>query len=88
MSGSGAAVGSSAADNTAGGNNNPSGNGKVYYLSFKPEVDPIWQNLAAQYTQETGVEVKVVTAANGTYEQTLMKLQIPMLPHCFRLTVP
>jgi raffinose/stachyose/melibiose transport system substrate-binding protein len=72
MSGSGAAAGSSAADSTAGGNNNPSGNGKVYYLSFKPEVDPIWQNLAAQYTQETGVEVKVVTAANGTYEQTLM----------------
>lgn len=48
------------------------GAGKVYYLNFKPEVDSIWQTLASEYTAETGVEVKVVTAASGTYEQTLM----------------
>ena len=30
-----------------------------------------WQALAEDYTKETGVEVKVVTAASGTYEQTL-----------------
>lgn len=46
--------------------------GSVYYLNFKPEVDSVWQELAAQYTEETGVPVKVVTAASGTYEQTLM----------------
>lgn len=46
--------------------------GKVYYLNFKPEVDAVWQDLAAKYTEETGVSVKVVTAASGTYEQTLM----------------
>lgn len=46
--------------------------GQVYYLNFKPEVEPVWQSLAAQYTEETGVPVKVVTAASGTYEQTLM----------------
>lgn len=46
--------------------------GQVYYLNFKPEVDEIWQSLAKQYTEETGVPVKVVTAASGTYEQTLM----------------
>ena len=46
--------------------------GRVYYLSFKPESDRVWQDLAAQYTQETGVPVKVVTAASNTYEQTLM----------------
>ena len=45
--------------------------GKVYYLNFKPEIGSDWEALAAQYTQETGVEVKVVTAASGTYEQTL-----------------
>ena len=45
--------------------------GKVYYLNFKPEADAAWQDLAAQYTEETGVEVKVVTAASGEYEQTL-----------------
>ena len=45
--------------------------GSVYYLSFKPEQDAIWQEVAKAYTEETGVEVKVVTAASGTYEQTL-----------------
>ncbi len=45
--------------------------GKVYYLNFKPEADQAWQALAAQYTQQTGVEVKVLTAASGTYKQTL-----------------
>lgn len=45
--------------------------GSVYYLSFKPEQDQIWQDVAKAYTEETGVEVKVVTAAQGTYEQTL-----------------
>ncbi len=46
--------------------------GSVYYLNFKPEVDSVWQRIAAQYTKATGVPVKVVTAANNTYEQTLM----------------
>lgn len=45
--------------------------GKVYYLNFKPEADAAWQDLAAKYTEETGVEVKVVTAASGEYENTL-----------------
>lgn len=46
--------------------------GRVYYLNFKPEQDSAWQELAKAYTDETGVEVKVVTAAQGTYEQTLL----------------
>ena len=45
--------------------------GRVYYLNFKPEADEALQKLAAQYTEETGVPVKVVTAASGTYNQTL-----------------
>ncbi|NCC67301.1 MAG: ABC transporter substrate-binding protein [Clostridia bacterium] len=45
--------------------------GSVYYLNFKPEQDQQWQDLAAAYTAETGIEVKVVTAAEGTYETTL-----------------
>ena len=45
--------------------------GKVYYLNFKPEQDGDWQKLAKKYTDLTGVEVKVVTAAAGTYESTL-----------------
>ncbi len=45
--------------------------GKVYYLNFKPEVESIWKEIAQTYTEETGVEVIVKTAAAGTYEQTL-----------------
>ena len=45
--------------------------GKVYYLNFKPEADEAWQALAKTYTEQTGVPVTVVTAASGTYEDTL-----------------
>ena len=58
-----------------GGGNETSGDdatGKVYYLNFKPEQDEAWQNLAKAYTEATGVEVTVVTAASGEYETTLM----------------
>ena len=30
-----------------------------------------WQDLAGIYTEQTGVPVTVITAADGTYEQTL-----------------
>ena len=46
--------------------------GSVYYLNFKPEQDAQWQELAALYTEQTGVPVTVVTAASGQYETTLM----------------
>lgn len=52
-----------------GGNANKEG--KVYYLNFKPEQDKDWQELAKEYTKETGVNVTVQTAASGTYESTL-----------------
>ena len=48
------------------------GAGSVYYLNFKPEADQAWKDLAATYTEETGVPVTVVTAASGEYETTLM----------------
>lgn len=47
------------------------GDGAVYYLNFKPEQAQQWEDLAAVYTEETGVPVTVVTAASGTYESTL-----------------
>lgn len=46
--------------------------GSVYYLNFKPEADEAWQALAKTYTEQTGVEVKVVTAASGNYDTTLI----------------
>lgn len=45
--------------------------GSVYWLNFKPESDEVLQNVAKMYTEETGVPVKVVTAASGTYNETL-----------------
>ena len=47
------------------------GEGKVYYLNFKPEQADDWVALAEDYTAETGIPVTVVTAASGTYESTL-----------------
>lgn len=46
-------------------------NGYVYYINFKPEADSAWQRLATDYTEQTGVPVKVVTAASGSYTGTL-----------------
>ena len=45
--------------------------GSVYWLNFKPESDKALQGIAKQYKEETGVDVKVVTAAAGTYNETL-----------------
>ena len=58
----------------------------VYLLNFKPEADAAWQELAATYTKETGVPVKVITAASGTYSDTLnaemAKDEAPTLFQC------
>ncbi|MEE1197930.1 MAG: ABC transporter substrate-binding protein [Acutalibacteraceae bacterium] len=43
----------------------------VYFLNFKPESAKIYEKIADDYYNETGVKVKVVTAAANTYEQTL-----------------
>ncbi len=47
------------------------GEGKVYFLNFKPEAADAWVELAAKYTEETGVKVDVQTAASGGYEEML-----------------
>ncbi len=47
------------------------GEGSVYWLNFKPESDEVLQEIAKMYKEKTGVEVKVVTAASGTYDQQL-----------------
>lgn len=45
--------------------------GRVYYLNFKPEQAAQWESTARRFTQETGIPVTVLTAASGTYEDTL-----------------
>lgn len=44
---------------------------QVYFLNFKPESASVYEKLAKEYEEETGIKVKVVTAAANNYEQTL-----------------
>lgn len=44
---------------------------EIYFLNFKPEIAEVYQKIADDYFKETGVKVKVETAASGTYETTL-----------------
>lgn len=44
---------------------------EIYYLNFKPEIAEVYEEIATSYEEETGVKLNVVTAASGTYEQTL-----------------
>ena len=58
---------------------------EIYFLNFKPEVAEVYEKIAKDYEAETGVKVKVQTAASGTYEQTLKsemaKKQAPTIFH-------
>ena len=47
------------------------GTTEIYFLNFKPEIAEVYEEIAATYEAETGVHVNVVTAAAGTYAQTL-----------------
>ncbi|MFI2857299.1 ABC transporter substrate-binding protein [Paenibacillus sp. JSM ZJ436] len=44
---------------------------EIYFLNFKPEIAQVYDKIAKDYEAETGIKVKVVTAAAGTYETTL-----------------
>lgn len=44
---------------------------EIYFLNFKPEIAQVYESIAKDYEKETGVKVKVETAASGTYETTL-----------------
>ena len=45
--------------------------GRVYFLNSKSEIVDQLTDLASQYTEETGVQVDVQTAASGTFDSTL-----------------
>lgn len=52
----------------AGCNNDQSAEGgSTHYLSSKSEAERAWLVLSAVYTEQTGVEVKLVTAASGSW---------------------
>ena len=48
-----------------------SGVDHIYFLNFKPEIADKYEAIAAEYEKETGIKVKVTTAASGEYEKTL-----------------
>lgn len=58
-------------DSASSDSSDGAGSGSVYFLNFKPEAEEAFKKIASTYKEKTGVTVKVVTAASGTYEQTL-----------------
>ena len=61
----------------------------VYYLNFKPEADKAWQDLARKYKEETGVNITVVTASEGRYEETLTtEMNKSSAPTLFQISGP
>lgn len=54
-----------------GGSSSSSSGPSVYYLNFKPEQATQWVAIGEAYTAETGIPVKIMTAAGGDYEKTL-----------------
>lgn len=56
----------------ASGAGEAQGKEEVYFLNFKPEVAEIYKNdVAPLFEEETGIKLKVVTAASGDYALTL-----------------
>ena len=63
--------------------------GEIYYLNFKPEIAEVYNEIAKAYKEETGVTLKVVTAASGTYEQTLKsEIEKADAPTLFQINGP
>lgn len=63
----------------------------VRYLNFKPEKAAEYQELAAEYEKAMGGKVKVIveTAANNSYESTLMsKMATKKAPTLFQINGP
>ncbi len=66
-----AASSEAAASSAASAAETKQAGGELYYLNFKPEIADVYTKIGEEYKKETGVTLKVVTAASGTYEQTL-----------------
>ena len=65
------ACGDKTDDTQGSGDGDTTATGRVYWLNFKPEADATLQKVAGMYTEKTGVPVTVLTAASGTYNETL-----------------
>ncbi len=80
---------SKAAESTATTSAAKTSGGELYYLNFKPEIAEIYNEIAKVYKEETGNTLKVVTAASGTYEQTLKsEIEKSDAPTLFQINGP
>ncbi|WP_163193363.1 ABC transporter substrate-binding protein [Clostridium thermarum] len=88
---------SKGSEGKSGGKTNTNEGGKettnaakeIYFLNFKPEIAEIYDSIAKDYEAETGVKVKVVTAAAGTYETTLKsEVSKSQAPTIFQINGP
>jgi raffinose/stachyose/melibiose transport system substrate-binding protein len=66
-----AAPSATAASSAAANSKNEYAGETIYYLNFKPEIADVYKEVATALESETGIKLKVVTAASNTYEQTL-----------------
>lgn len=70
-------------------NSNKQQNVTVRFLNFKPEIAPVYEEIAEKYNAETGNTLIVETAANNTYEQTLSaKMSTSEAPVIFQVNGP
>ena len=61
----------------------------VYFLNFKPESAAAYEKIAKEYEKETGIRVKMMTAASGEYESTLKsEMSKSDVPTIFQLNGP
>lgn len=83
---------SNSATSSASGSSSQTASGEakeIYFLNFKPENADDYAAIAAEYEKETGVKVKVDTAASGKYEETLTtKMTQSNPPTIFQINGP
>lgn len=61
----------SSSKDDSGSKTESSSDGSVYFLNFKPEAEEAFNEIAKKFTEEEGIDCKVVTAADNQYESTL-----------------
>ena len=70
-------------------NDNVGASATVRFLNFKPEIASVYERIAREYENETGVKVIVETAAANTYESTLTaKMSTNEAPTIFQVNGP
>ena len=47
---------------------------EIVLMNFKPEAKEAYQTIAEEYYKQTGVEVKIVSPEDGTYDETLAEM--------------